>query len=162
MDFSSDGKMFASGNPNTGIILQDTLSGQELVPPLSLHQGDIAGIFFTPSGKTLLSIGFDGQVIFWDIDPMSDSFGKNYGPALDGRELGNLPSVSFNQDGSRLASRHTDGSLTIWKLDLSSWQELACHRVGRNMTMAEWRQFFGEEPYRLTCPEFNANLVEAE
>jgi WD40 repeat protein len=154
LDFSSDGKLFASGNLNTGIILQDAMTGQELAPPLSLRQGEIAGITFIPDQNSLVSVGVDGQVIFWDLNAESESYGQNYGPALDGRALGDLPSVSFNKDGSRLATRHTDGSITLWRLDVASWKTLACRRAGRNMTPTEWRQYFGEEPYQHTCSEY--------
>jgi hypothetical protein len=30
--------------------------------------------------------------------------------------------------------------------------ELACSRLTRNLTRAEWQQYLGQEPYRATCP----------
>jgi WD40 repeat protein len=30
--------------------------------------------------------------------------------------------------------------------------DLACDRLTRNLTQEEWRLYFGEEPYRVTCP----------
>ena len=33
-----------------------------------------------------------------------------------------------------------------------SWQARACERANRNLTRAEWQNYFGDEPYRATCP----------
>ncbi|MGF1537411.1 MAG: hypothetical protein ACFB4J_13150 [Elainellaceae cyanobacterium] len=28
----------------------------------------------------------------------------------------------------------------------------ACRRLTRNLTLQEWRQYLGDEPYQATCP----------
>ncbi len=37
-------------------------------------------------------------------------------------------------------------------MSLQSWQEQACHVVNRNFTESEWSYYFGNQPYRQTCP----------
>jgi hypothetical protein len=36
-----------------------------------------------------------------------------------------------------------------------SWRDRACARANRNLTRAEWTNYFGDEPYRATCPELS-------
>jgi len=151
--FSPNGQILATGSLNEGISLLDVRSGEQLEELLSLHRGDIEGLAFSSDGDTLVSIGEDGQIIFWDVNLESATFGQPYGPPIDGPRLGNLPSVSFSRDASALATSRPDGSITLWNLDIDSWQSLACQRAGRNMTQDEWHHFFGEEPYHQTCSD---------
>ena len=37
---------------------------------------------------------------------------------------------------------------------LESWQARACGQAGRNLTQAEWQQYFGGDPYRKTCEQW--------
>ena len=43
------------------------------------------------------------------------------------------------------------GRLIQWDVDPASWQERACHLVGRNLTWPEWLQYFPGQPYQHTC-----------
>ena len=61
-------------------------------------------------------------------------------------------SVAFSPDGALLASGDAGGDIMLWDLSLTP-QAVACRRAGRNLTHVEWQRYFGEEPYRLTCPE---------
>jgi hypothetical protein len=53
-----------------------------------------------------------------------------------------------------LASAGGDESIILWNLDVESWIELACQRAGRNLTAAEWKQYFPDGPYRATCSQW--------
>jgi WD40 repeat protein len=48
-----------------------------------------------------------------------------------------------------------DASVQI-DIDPASWRTQACALAGRNLTEIEWRYFFGDELYRLTCPQWSA------
>jgi hypothetical protein len=52
-----------------------------------------------------------------------------------------------------MATGSGDGTVFLWDIDFESWKSRACRRANRNLTLEEWRRFFGEEPYRATCPE---------
>ncbi len=151
--FSPGGQILAAGTLNDGILLLNVQSGRQVGEPLTLHLGGIYGLAFSSDGATLVSIGKDGQIIFWNVNPESATFGQPYGPPIDGPRLGELPYISFSQDASALVTSRPDGSLIFWNLDIESWRSLACQRAGRNLTQEEWRHFFGEEPYHQTCPE---------
>jgi hypothetical protein len=32
------------------------------------------------------------------------------------------------------------------------WQQRACRIANRNLTVPEWKQYFGSEQYHKTCP----------
>jgi WD40 repeat protein len=44
--------------------------------------------------------------------------------------------------------------VVVWDLDPDSWEEQACESAGRNLTFFEWNQFFPDEGYRVTCPQW--------
>jgi hypothetical protein len=52
-----------------------------------------------------------------------------------------------------MATGSGDGTVFLWDIDVESWKSRACRRANRNLTFEEWGRFFGEEPYRATCPE---------
>jgi WD40 repeat protein len=62
-------------------------------------------------------------------------------------------SVAFSPDGQTLASGSDDGTIILWDVGTESGRTRACHRANRNLTRVEWRQFFGDQPYRATCPD---------
>ena len=56
----------------------------------------------------------------------------------------------FSPDGKYLLAG--DGKrASVWLWGPEAMVADACSRVGRNLTPDEWRQFFGDEPYRKTC-----------
>jgi WD40 repeat protein len=59
---------------------------------------------------------------------------------------------AFSPDGNTVATPSFDGTTVVWDLQPSHWLTAACAVVGRNLTRAEWSQYFGSTPYRTTCP----------
>ena len=55
-----------------------------------------------------------------------------------------------SSDGDRLLAMRRDGSLCHWDLPMERLMALASGTAGRNLTLAEWQQFFPDEPYRPT------------
>jgi len=39
-------------------------------------------------------------------------------------------------------------------MDPNSWLVRTCERAGRNLTRDEWSQYFPNEEYRATCPQW--------
>jgi WD40 repeat protein len=122
---------------------------------MPLHTDTVIGLTFSDDGDILVSIGLDGQIIFWNVDANSPNFGQPIASPIAGPKLtmSVLPNISFSLDGRKLAVLKPDGSILLWDIDIDSWQSLACQRAGRNLTQGEWRRFFGDEPYHVTCPD---------
>jgi WD40 repeat protein len=145
--FSPDGKTLASGSMDKTIILWDVASSQPLAPPLTGHTASVWSVAFSPDGQTLASGSFDTNIILWDV-----ASGQPFGSPLTGH-TGTVYSVAFSPDGQTLASGSADGTVILWDLDFGSLPAQACRRANRNLTQSEWRQFFGDDPYRATCPD---------
>ena len=64
-----------------------------------------------------------------------------------------IESLEFSPDGRTLAAGGSDGSVKMWDVSLTAWQERGCRIVNRNLTGTEWRLLVGAEvTYRATCP----------
>ncbi len=66
------------------------------------------------------------------------------------------PSISYLPDSSGLLVTANDGRTWTVNTRISTWAARACRIAGRNLTQAEWQQFFPGSPYRLTCPQWPA------
>jgi hypothetical protein len=48
----------------------------------------------------------------------------------------------------------------LWNIGLETLRAGACDVAARNLTKEEWRRYFGDEPYRLTCAQ--GSLLRAD
>lgn len=65
-------------------------------------------------------------------------------------------SISYLPDSTGLLVAATNGR--TWTVDTrtSTWAQRACKTASRNLTRAEWKQFFPRLPYEVTCPRWPA------
>jgi WD40 repeat protein len=80
-----------------------------------------------------------------------------------GRELKRMPyasrltAVALTPDGRLLASSGWDdwgtGAIEVTRIWPDDPVAAACAKLSRNLTREEWQEYFGDVPYRPTCPE---------
>jgi WD40 repeat protein len=105
-------------------------------------------VAFSPDGKKLASASADDSVIVWHVEKQVP-----IGQPLQGHE-NDVRRVAFSPDGKTLASAGLDKTVILWDIDPKSWLEKACKIAGRNLTLAEWKQYIGDKPYKKTCEQF--------
>ena len=151
--FSPEGAIMASGGDAANIVLWDIASKQPLGDPLREHQSTVHNLAFSPDGALLASASLDGEVILWDVanrlplgEPLSMAASSGLWSVM----------IAFSPDGKSLIALHQDGILSTWDVDVVSWHRRTCERATRNFTQKEWKLYFPDEPYRITCEQFPA------
>lgn len=62
-----------------------------------------------------------------------------------------VEAVAFSPDGKWVATA-SGRTARVWLRRSEDLIAEACARLTRNLTLEEWRQYVGDEPYRKTCP----------
>src|SRR5262249_51069231 len=118
--------------------------------PLPVAEGHVSDVAFSPDGRTLAA-GYGGGGVLWDVARRARPTDKPL-PVAEG----GVSSRSFSPDGRTPAARHGDlgrggGGVVLWDVDLDSWRRHAGQLANRNLTRAEWLQYFPpDRPYRPT------------
>jgi WD40 repeat protein len=144
--FSLDGHILASGGNDAAIYLQDAQSGGLLGLPLVGQGSPVTALTFSPTGDRLASGGSNSLLALWNVD-----LAQLIGNPIAGTS-GTITSLAFDPDGKTMVSGSDNGSLAWWSLD--AWLDLACKYTKRNLSLAEWAQFFKDESYRQTCSQW--------
>lgn len=107
--FSRDGRYMATGSADQTVKLWDVNSGS-LLRTFSGHVNSVAGVAFTPDGKTLVSAA--DNVILWDINSGRQ---RGIGPVHTlGKAFRNRPGyISFRPRILNFVSLSSDGRLAI-------------------------------------------------
>jgi WD40 repeat protein len=101
---------------------------------------------YAPDGSIVVSAGNDGQVKVWD-----GRTGEPLATVTPGSP--NVwATVELLPDAHTIVVATPDGAVYTWDTRVEHWIEFACRVAGRNLTDAEWRDTFGDRPYRETCP----------
>ncbi len=109
---SPNGQLIAVGLEDFSILLVNA-SDQQVIHTITVHQGNISGLAFSPAGDRLLSASEDTWVRIWSLD----------GQELDAFQPGganNVPSavmgIGISPDWKILATIPFDGLMSLWSL----------------------------------------------
>ena len=94
----------------------------------------------------LASGSADGDIRLWDVQTheLLGTFGARQKA---------IENVVFSPQHEVLASVGEDDSIVFWDVGFEGWFSRACRIANRNLTPKEWGTYFGNRPYRKTCPD---------
>jgi DNA-binding SARP family transcriptional activator/WD40 repeat protein/energy-coupling factor transporter ATP-binding protein EcfA2 len=162
--FSPDDKMLAvvsSAGPlrSFAVTLLEVASGRRQRPLLPYGSG--VGLAFLDGGRVLVTTsGSRGSQVaqLWDMASLQPIGEPLPAGALGGRwaTQGWGAYVDASPDGKRFVTEGVGPTLgpVLWDADPADWAATACRIAGRNLTRAEWDQYFRGRPYHATCPQW--------
>ena len=144
VDFSPDGRHAAVGGSRGEVLALDTRRGEPVRSPVVGHQTRVGSPTYSSDGSYLLTSGTDGTVGLWDGET---------GQLLSSVQVASRPAAAtFGSDLQEVVvAPLRGGPIYKWDTDLDTAIAFACGVAGRDLTKAEWRDQFGDRPYRRTC-----------
>jgi WD40 repeat protein/DNA-binding SARP family transcriptional activator len=157
--FSPDGSLLAAAHPDGSVRLLDPDTFEWVGEP-SRTPWDY-NVVYAPDGSQFASVQ-GGRIRLWD--------GRT-GTYLASIPLPDLPptglySTAHPAPGASIAYLSDSTGLLLvtsadgrtWTVDTRtrSWARRACDIAGRNLTQAEWKQFFPKRRYDVACPQWPA------
>ena len=149
-----DKNMLAVGYQDASIRLWDIDQARASGLPLIGLGGPVTSLAFHQDGDVLASGSENKLIALWNLNPP-----QLIGDPFTGAD-GAVTSLAFSPDNSILFSGTDAGTVARWNIE--EWKQLACRLAGRNLTQAEWEQFFPSDPYRATCEQFPLQTPAAD
>ncbi|MCP4697849.1 MAG: protein kinase [Gammaproteobacteria bacterium] len=141
--YSPDGKLLATIGRSQKLKFWDVQSGNPAGEAELGYSNDIMRLAFSPNGL-VLAIAGGYNVELWDVP-------KRKRLAVLHKGEKRMQAVAFSPDGRWLAA--AGSKLLLWELTPEFAINAACRLAGRNLTRAEWKDYRGDKPWRITCPE---------
>ena len=139
----TDANSIATGLQDGSIRIWDIDQGRMSGLPMVGLGGPVTSLAYHGDGDILASGSSNSLIALWNLHPP-----QLIGDPISGAD-GTVTGLAFNPNTSILY-RGTDKG-TVTRLDIESWKQLGCDLVERNLTRAEWEQFFPQDEYTATC-----------
>ena len=114
------------------------------------HDGWVEGVAFSSDSHWLVTTGrFDRTARIWDLtaeNPAAESV------PLQGHQE-RVTCVAISNDNHWIATGGWDKTARVWPLQIKDLIDLARITAGRNLSRAEWDQYFAGKKYRKTFAE---------
>ncbi len=134
-----------------GTIQVFTGSGHQRIATLRGPGARVTDLAYSPDGRFLAAASYDGKVYLWNTSNLGNP------PMVFSENNGFVLSVCFNGNSGYFYSGSVDYPRLIGRPSEPA-QMVAdfCSLVKRNLTKAEWIQYFGKDiPYEKSCPGLN-------
>ncbi|MFG2670875.1 DNA-binding protein [Streptomyces sp. NPDC048445] len=143
--FSPDGAHFAAGDAQGRVTVWDGEVRNRVGVATTGPDESIAALAFSPDGATLAVAGSGGTVQLWDV-----ASSRPLGSALP--TAGDRPlALAFNRDGTTLYVTGTHARLRTYGIAPAQVAQQVCARTGSGLSLADWRAYLPDIPYRSTC-----------
>lgn len=146
--FSPDGSVIATADATGNMRLLDATSLAWSGPDSGAPWGGDRD--YAPDGSQIAAVRPD-RISLWD------GHTGNYVASLPLPANSGNVSIAYLEDSSGLVIAAADGRTWTADTRTDTWTERACGIAGRNLTQAEWTQFFPSRPYHATCPQWPAD-----
>lgn len=141
--WSPDDRRIITVNLHGAARVWDAENGTELAVLVG-DESDVLHAAWSPDGHSIVTGEGDGFARVWDAET--------------GAELMVLPGhswpvryVAWDPQGDRIVTAGDDHTLRIHYVSAEGLLRAACQRAVRNMSLVEWQEYMGDEPYRETC-----------
>jgi len=112
---SADSKFLATTNEgNNSLFVWDIESGQQ-VNVLQFEEGEIPFTSAYSAKDPILAIGFADKTVLWDTAANAK--------IVELGQVGNIKSITFNKEGTWLATTSSDGSIYLWDMNKKDYSQ---------------------------------------